>query len=68
MPRYTIVCEWSDSGEVEDADEVVVVADSPASALAKARKKWRMTIGAEWPQCRLLRSFLLTPERRAEFA
>lgn len=68
MPRYTIVCEWTDSGEILDADEIIVVADSPETALAKARKKWRMTIGAEWPNCRLSRTFLLTQHKRADFA
>lgn len=65
MRKYTVVCEWSDAG-VEDADEVVVHADSAAEAIAKAKKKWRLTIGAEWPHCRLVRSFLLTPARIAE--
>ena len=68
MPRYTVVCEWSDSGaSVEDADEIVVVTDTPALAVEKARKKWRMTIGAEWPKCRLTNAFVLTPAKLAEF-
>jgi hypothetical protein len=67
MPRYTVICEWSDSGNaVEDADEIVVVTDTPALAVEKARKKWRLTIGAEWPTCRLTNAFVLTPEKLAK--
>lgn len=67
MPRFTVICEWRDSGEVEDADEIVVYADSPEAALDKARKKWRLTIGAEWPHCRLTTAFVLTQKNLAEF-
>ena len=66
MRKYTVVCEWSDA-PVEDADEVVVHADSASEAVAKAKKKWRLTIGAEWPHCRLTKAFVLTPEKLAEF-
>jgi hypothetical protein len=71
MPRYTVICEWSDSGPnggyaVQDADEIVVVTDTPALAVEKARKKWRLTIGAEWPNCRLTNAFVLTKEKLAE--
>ena len=71
MPKYAVVCEWSDAGPsgidaVEDADEVVVHADSANEAIAKARKKWRLTIGAEWPHCRLTNAFVLTAKKLAE--
>jgi hypothetical protein len=66
MPRYTVVCQWSDSG-VEDADEVIVVTPTPAQAVAKAREKWLRTIGSQWPRCQLTEAFVLTPEKRTEF-
>lgn len=67
MPRYTVVCEWEDRG-VSDADEIIVVTDTPEMAIERARKKWRVTIGAEWPHCRLVRTFLLTKEMRSQIA
>lgn len=68
MPRYTVLCQWSDSGStVEDADEVIVVTATPAQAVAKAREKWLRTIGSQWPHCQLTEAFVLTPEKRAEF-
>jgi hypothetical protein len=66
MRKRTVIVEWADSG-VEDADEVVVYSDTPAQAVDKARKKWRMTIGAEFPRCRITKAFILTPEKLAEF-
>lgn len=73
MPRHTVICEWSDQGsdggnEVMDADEVVVYADTPQAAIGKAKKKWRLTVGSEWPTCRLARAFISTPAQRAEHA
>ncbi len=71
MRKYIVICEWSDSGPkggyaVEDADEVVVHADSASSAIAKAKKKWRLTIGSEWPTCPLTKVFILTPKKLIE--
>ena len=72
MPKYTVICEWSDAGPtggyaVEDADEIVVHADSANEAIAKAKKKWRLTIGAQWPNCRLTKCFVLTAKKLAEY-
>lgn len=61
--RWTVICDWTD-GDIFDADEVVVYADSSAEAISKARQKWRMTIGAAWPHCRLNRTWILPPSRR----
>lgn len=61
--RWIVICDWTD-GDIFDADEVVVYADSAAQAISKARQKWRMTVGAQWPQCRLDRAWILTPSRR----
>jgi hypothetical protein len=49
-----------------DADELIVSADSKESAIMKAKKKWRLTIGAEWPDARLGKVFILTPARLAK--
>jgi hypothetical protein len=71
MRKYTVICEWSDAGPrggyaVEDADEVIVHADSASSAIAKAKKKWRLKIGPEWPHCRLTKAYVLTAKKLAE--
>jgi hypothetical protein len=66
MPRYRVAVEWTDA-DVMDADEVIVHADTPAQAIDHARKQWRLTIGADWPSCRLERAFVLTPAKSAAF-
>jgi hypothetical protein len=67
---YRVVCEWVDAMDNDhtDSDEIQVMATSAASAIAAARKKWRLTIGAEWPRCRLEKTWILTPSRTKEFA
>lgn len=50
--KHTVIIDWID-GDVEDSDEIVVFADSADEAARKARAKWRMTIGAKWPNCRI---------------
>ena len=61
MRSYTVVCHWEGRDRYEmDADEITVSADSEAEAIAKARKKWRLTFGAEWPHLKLSKSFILT--------
>ncbi len=62
MRRFVVICEW-ESGLTIDADQIAVYANSQESALEKARKKWRLTIGAEWPDCRLGKVFVATPAR-----
>lgn len=61
MPRKRwIVCvDWID-GPVEDTDEVVVYAESASRARSLARQRWRLTKGAEWPNCRIQKIFVLT--------
>lgn len=59
--KYVVFVSWNDRG-IEDADEVVVYADSAAEAKSAARSKWRMTIGAQWPHCRLTDVGILTPK------
>lgn len=61
--RWNVIVDWTD-GDVMDADEVVVYAGSEAEAVSKAKQKWRMTIGAVWPHCRLDRAWILPPSRR----
>jgi len=59
MRRYTVICEWTDS-ENMDADEIVVYADDATQAVEKARKRWRLEIGMAWPACKLEKTFVLT--------
>jgi hypothetical protein len=61
--RWTVIVDWSD-GDVADADEVVVYAESAAQAISIAKQKWRMTVGAVWPDCRFERVWILPPRRR----
>jgi hypothetical protein len=65
MRKFKVICEWE--GDVSmDADELVVYADSKDSAITKAKKKWRLTIGSQWPDARLGGVFILTPARLAK--
>lgn len=61
--RWSVIVDWTD-GEVDDADEVIVFADSAAEAISRARQKWMMAVCAAWPDCRFNRAWILTPSRR----
>jgi hypothetical protein len=68
MRSYTVVCQWQGRDQWEaDADEVVVSADSPAEALTKAKKKWRLTFGAQWPHLKLVEAEVLTRKVLAKY-
>jgi len=61
MRSFTVICHWEGRDEYEaDADEITVSAESAAKAVAKARKQWRLTHGAEWPHLKLTESVVLT--------
>jgi len=62
MRRRIVVVDWID-GDVSDSDEVVVYANSDSAAIAKAKAKWRASIGAQWPHCRIEKVETLTPAR-----
>jgi hypothetical protein len=65
--KFVVLVDWID-GDVEDSDEIVVFADDAERAVLAARRKWKMTIGAEWPHCRILQSKVLTRSRLLGFA
>jgi hypothetical protein len=65
--KHTVIIDWEDRG-VEDADEIVVFADSAAQAVQKAKKKWRMTIGVRWPHCRIVAAKAYTRQELQKFA
>lgn len=67
MRSWLVLIDWIDD-DVEDSDEIRVSADCAREAISKARAKWRMTIGAQWPHCRIVSSIILTPERIRGFA
>lgn len=67
MACRIVLIDWID-GDVEDTDEIRVFADDDETAKQKATKKWRMTVGAEWPHCRIEKVEVMTPERLREFA
>lgn len=60
--KFTLAVNWNDRG-VEDADEVVVYADTADEAESAARAKWRMTIGARWPHLAMTDVLILTPKK-----
>lgn len=59
--RWIVAIDWAD-GDVEDTAEVCVYAESSAEAKSAASRKWRLTIGAEWPSCRVQRVFIVTDD------
>ena len=61
MPSYRVIIEWKDN-DVEDADEMQVIARSPPFALKAARRRWDTQFGAKYPECRATRLFVLTDE------
>jgi len=67
LKRRTVLIDWID-GDVSDSDEVVVVCQDDETAIAKAKAKWRMTIGAQWPHCRIQKAEVLTQARLRGFA
>lgn len=60
--RFSVGISWDDRG-VEDTDIVTVYADDVGEAKLQARKKWRMTIGAEWPHCKMTEVWIFAPEK-----
>ena len=64
--RFTIVVEWQD-GDVEDCDEITVTATNRAGATSAARKKWKETVGSEYPTCVVRKVYATTPEWRLGF-
>jgi hypothetical protein len=60
--KRLVIVEWTD-GDIADCDEIFVFAFSDEDAERIARKRWRLTIGAEWPHCRLNRAYVMSKER-----
>lgn len=60
--RWNVVIDWID-GMVTDSDEVAVYAETADAAISKARAKWRMTVGMQWPSCRIESAWVLTKDR-----
>lgn len=50
--RWLAVVTWTD-GDVIDADEVAVFAESAEKAESVARATWIAANGAAWPHCRI---------------
>ena len=59
MPSYKVIVEWKDNF-VRDADEMQVIARSPAAALKATPKLWATTFGSKHPKCRATRFYVLT--------
>ena len=68
MRSFTVVCQFEGRDQWDmGADEIVVSADSAAEAVAKAKKKWRLTVGAEWPHLRLIKAEVLDKKLLAKY-
>lgn len=50
--RWLAVVTWTD-GDVIDADELAVFAESADKAESLARSIWAAANGAAWPHCRI---------------
>lgn len=50
--RWLAIVTWTD-GDVIDADEIAVFAESIEKAESVARAAWGAANCAEWPQCRI---------------
>jgi len=57
--RWIVGVDWVD-GSTEDTDEICVYAENEDAAKVAASAKFRMTIGAEWPHCKVQRVFVVT--------
>lgn len=62
-----VLIDWVDRDHF-DTDEIRIYAESNASAIVAAKRKWRLTVGAAWPHCHIEKVEILTPERLREFA
>ena len=60
--KFVVLVDWID-GDVEDSDEIVVFAEDAERAILSAKRKWKMSIGAQWPHCRIEQLKILTPGR-----
>jgi hypothetical protein len=62
--RFNVLVEWEDAKDEDymDADEVQVWAENAACAITKAKKEWRMTIGAKFPRC-VITNVRMTPRK-----
>ena len=65
--KFTVVVDWVD-GAVSDSDEIVVFADSAASAKKKAALKWSESVGKKWPTATKEKAWILTARSRRQFA
>jgi hypothetical protein len=60
--KFVVLVDWID-GDIEDSDEIVVFADNAERAILSAKRKWKISIGVEWPHCRIVELKILTPSR-----
>lgn len=64
--RWNVVIDWID-GMVTDSDQVAVYAETADAAISKARAKWRVTVGINWPNCKIQKAWILTKARERFF-
>ncbi|NBW18508.1 MAG: hypothetical protein EBR82_62105 [Caulobacteraceae bacterium] len=64
---YIAVISWID-GDVEDADELRVFAESAESAKSLAREIWLRAKAPRWPTCRITSVEAFPPARLSTLA
>ena len=64
---YIAVISWID-GEVEDADELRVFAESAESAKSLAKEIWLRAKSPRWPTCRISSVEVFPPARLSSLA
>ncbi len=64
---WTVLIDWAD-GDIEDSDEVRVVAGSASDAVKVAVQRWGNDIGMKYPHCMMLDANILTRQTIEGFA
>jgi hypothetical protein len=63
--RWIVYVDWAD-GDVEDTDEITVVANTKAQAAVAAVESW--VESNEWPTCELQSVTVVDPKKHRELA
>jgi hypothetical protein len=69
MPRktWTVLIDWAD-GDIEDSDEVLVMAGSASEAVKAAVEEWGWSAASMYPHCIMLDAVILTRQVIEGFA
>lgn len=67
MTQWTVVIDWAD-GDVEDSDEIAVLAKTAAAAVLKVLPSWIERTSSKWPDCALKEISVFAPKRLRRLA